>query len=474
MDFGLVPPEIQSALIYAGPGPGPIAVTAAAWDGLAAELDAASASYGALVTDLTSNPWLGPASEEMASAVVPYVSWMQETAAQAVETAAQVRAGVAAYEEAFAATVPPGVVQANRAELIVLIGSNIFGQNSAAIAANQTEYAEMWAQDAAAMYGYASAASTATRLTSFTPPPAVADGSGADEAAAGAPVAEAGQAALQHGMQAVPQVLQQLALPAQAGAAEAVVDDVLGEVATGTAVSGLSLGSAYHGAISSVNFFQRMATQFVSQFSTSSAPTTTDIMERVNRIGLATGAIDPSELDQEAGGGSLGLGGFGDWHNWEHWLRQLGSRIGHAFLSAQTGQASTVGGLSVPQGWTAVPPELQLAALEIPDAAPAATPAVSDGPGPGVGNLFAATAAAAMAGRTLAGTVGSREITADRGRLTSPRQSEPVTATVSEMRERAELLREFAELRDAGLLSDAEFNEQKRQLITPGGQHRSR
>lgn len=150
-------------------------------------------------------------------------------------------------------------------------------------------------------------------------------------------------------MQAVPQMLQQLALPAQAGAAEAVVDDlVAGNVATGTAVSGLSLGSAYHGAISSVNFFQRMATQFVSQFSTSNAPTTTDIMERVNRIGLATGAIDPSELEQEMHGGRLGLGGFGDWRNWEHWLRGLGSGLGKAFLSAHTGQASTVGVLSVP------------------------------------------------------------------------------------------------------------------------------
>lgn len=471
MDFGLVPPEIQSALIYAGPGPGPISAAAAAWDGLAAELDAASASYGAVITDLTSTPWLGVASEEMSSAAAPYVAWMQETAAQAVETAAQVRAGAVAYEEAFAAIVPPPAIAANRSELLVLIATNIFGQNSAAIAANQAEYAEMWAQDSSAMYSYAAAASTATRLTSFESPPQVADPNGSNEAAA-AQAADTGQAVLQQGMRTVPQVLQQLALPAQAGVAEAVVDDALGEVATTTAVSGLSLGSAYHGAIGSINFFQRIATQFVSQFSTSSAPTTTDIMERVNRIGIATGAIDPSELEDGGAGGFLGLGGFGDWHNWERWLRQLGSRIGHAFLSAQTGQASTVGALSVPPGWTAVPPELQLASLEIPGAAADAGPAVSDGPTGGAGSLFAGTAAAGLAGRALAGSAGARDARAGSGGTNPPQQPEPAVATVSELRERADLLREFGELRDAGLLSDAEFHEQKRQLMSP--RHRGR
>ena len=54
-DFGLVPPEIQSALVYAGPGPGPLLATAAAWDGLAAELEAASASYATLISELTAD-----------------------------------------------------------------------------------------------------------------------------------------------------------------------------------------------------------------------------------------------------------------------------------------------------------------------------------------------------------------------------------------------------------------------------------
>ncbi len=38
MDFGAMPPEINSARIYAGPGAGPMLAAAAAWDEPAAEL----------------------------------------------------------------------------------------------------------------------------------------------------------------------------------------------------------------------------------------------------------------------------------------------------------------------------------------------------------------------------------------------------------------------------------------------------
>ena len=63
------------------------------------------------------------------------------------------------------AALPP--LAANRTQLSSLITTNFFGQNAAAIAANEHEYAEMWAQDAEAMYGYtasSSASSVATRL----------------------------------------------------------------------------------------------------------------------------------------------------------------------------------------------------------------------------------------------------------------------------------------------------------------------
>ena len=38
MDFAMLPPEVNSGRMYAGPGSGPMLAAATAWDGLAAEL----------------------------------------------------------------------------------------------------------------------------------------------------------------------------------------------------------------------------------------------------------------------------------------------------------------------------------------------------------------------------------------------------------------------------------------------------
>lgn len=134
MDFGVLPPEINSGRMYAGPGSGPMLAAAAAWDGLATELQSTAADYGSVISVLT-GVWSGQSSGTMAAAAAPYVAWMSATAALAREAAAQASAAAAAYEAAFAATVPPPVVAANRAELAVLAATNIFGQNTGAIAA---------------------------------------------------------------------------------------------------------------------------------------------------------------------------------------------------------------------------------------------------------------------------------------------------------------------------------------------------
>ena len=149
MDFAMLPPEINSGRMYAGPGSGPMLAAAAAWDGLAAELYSAATSFQSVISGLTAGPWLGPASASMAAAAVPYAAWMSTTAAQAEQTAAQAKAAAAAYETAFAATVPPPVIAANRSLLMALIATNVLGQNTPAIAATETQYAEMWAEDAA-------------------------------------------------------------------------------------------------------------------------------------------------------------------------------------------------------------------------------------------------------------------------------------------------------------------------------------
>jgi len=127
----------------------------------------------------------------MASASAPYAAWLTATAAHAEQTAIQAKAAVGAYEAAFAMTVPPPVVAANRAQLMILIATNFFGQNLPAIAETEAHYAEMWAQDAAAMYGYAAASAGASALTAFDQPPSTTNSAGqAGQAAAVAHAAD--------------------------------------------------------------------------------------------------------------------------------------------------------------------------------------------------------------------------------------------------------------------------------------------
>src|ERR1700722_17584241 len=170
MDFGTYPPEINSLRMYTGPGAAPMLTAAQAWQGLAAELHSAAISYQSVVSGLTAGPWLGPASASMAAAAATYVTWLNATAAQAEETAAQAKVAAAAYQTAFTSTVPPQIVAANRAQLTTLVATNIFGRNTQKIAANEAQYGQMWAQDTAAMYGYAASSSSATQLSPFSPP----------------------------------------------------------------------------------------------------------------------------------------------------------------------------------------------------------------------------------------------------------------------------------------------------------------
>jgi PPE-repeat protein len=177
MDFGLLPPEVNSARMYAGPGAGPMLAAAAGWDAVGAQLESAAGGYASEVSRLTSW-WFGSSSMLMAGAAAPYTAWLQASAAQAVQTAAQAYTAAAAYESAFAMTVPPPMIAANRSLLMALIATNFFGQNTAAIAATEAQYVQMWVQDATAMYAYAADASAASALESFEEPPRTTNDAG--------------------------------------------------------------------------------------------------------------------------------------------------------------------------------------------------------------------------------------------------------------------------------------------------------
>src|SRR6201990_889226 len=170
LDFASLPPEINSALMYSGPGSGPMLTASSAWGGLSAELHNMASAYEGVIAALTDGSWLGPAAASMAASSQAQVEWLASTAVQVEQVAAQAAAAGTAYESAFIATVPPPEIAANRALLMALVATNLLGQNTAAIMATEAQYADMWAQDAAAMYGYAGASSAATLVTPFTGP----------------------------------------------------------------------------------------------------------------------------------------------------------------------------------------------------------------------------------------------------------------------------------------------------------------
>lgn len=170
MDFGFLPPEVNSGRMYAGPGPGSLLAAAASWDSLSAELGITATVYESVLSGLTALYWQGPAAQAMAAGVAPYVAWLHATAERAQQTAIQARAAVAAYELAFALTVPPAAVAANRTQLATLVATNFFGQNTGAIAATEAQYAEYWAQDAAAMFGYCTSSAAAAHVSPFVAP----------------------------------------------------------------------------------------------------------------------------------------------------------------------------------------------------------------------------------------------------------------------------------------------------------------
>ncbi|MCV7377706.1 PPE family protein [Mycobacterium alsense] len=154
MSFLTSSPEINSAQLYSGAGPGPLLAAAAAWDGLAAELGSAASSFASVTSELAGQAWQGPASVAMAAAAAPYAQWLGLAATQASGAATQVKAVVSAYETARAAVVHPLAVAANRTEMVSLVVSNLFGFNAPAIAEKEAEYERMWATDVAAMVGY--------------------------------------------------------------------------------------------------------------------------------------------------------------------------------------------------------------------------------------------------------------------------------------------------------------------------------
>jgi PPE-repeat protein len=461
MDFGFYPPEINSGRMYSGPGSGPLLAAAQAWVALADELYTAASGYQSVVSELTP-AWSGPSSASMSAAAASYVEWLSTTAAKAEQSATQAQSAAAAYETAFAMTVPPPVIAANRSLLAALVATNFFGQNTPAIAATEIQYAEMWAQDAVAMYGYAASSASTTTLTPFTQPQQNTDpASSTSQAAAVSQAANttAGDAqsavsSAQQAFSAVPNALQSLATSDSAATGSAATDP-LGTLS--------DLITIFVSAPSDFTFFGAVIPQDIaagpvdlpySVWSSLSGVHTDRIVSGWNGETPSLEGTNPAPV--------VGFPGT---------LENPGQGAASA-MSAGMGEANAIGGLSVPSGWTVAAPEVRPTAFTTPltTANAAAAPVAEVGPS----NTFNQMGIGGMSGQAMAGPPAAGAVAEDSrpARLTGraaetpaddDTEASPAPRTV--MTGVAAAIRDIAQQRAEGRLSEQEYTEQKKQLL---------
>jgi PPE-repeat protein len=333
LDFAARPPEINSGLMYAGAGAGPMMAASSAFSALSSELGSNAASYESVISNLSSE-WQGPSATAMAAAAQPYIDWLTTTSGQLQQAATQATASAAAYEAAFAAMIPPPVIAANRATLAALVATNFLGINTPAIMANEAMYAEFWAQDAAAMYSYSAASAAAATLSPLTPPAENTNPSGQGTQAAAVSNAvgsNSGSAALNNTLGTLQNAASAAANPA-ASSAQATGGDLL------TALNSL-LGTPI-----SENVIYNIGVTLAWNIAmmTATLPLLGHFMGAAP-FGFTIGDTAP-----------LGAGlGFGSTLAGE--TTPLGG-AGAATLAGM-GESSAVGGLSVPAAWSAATPE---------------------------------------------------------------------------------------------------------------------
>ena len=190
------PPEITSALIHSGPGPGSLLTAANVWRQLAVELGQTAADYASTVAGIS---WQGPSAKAMILSTVPYVAWLHATAGQAAQMSMAATTMAGSFVATQTAVVHPSVVTANRTLLAHLIATNFFGINFPAIAATEAQYMQMWAGNTTAMLGYHATSLQTMTLQPFTPPPTTSNpvAMAAQRAAVATAQAAADPAALQ-------------------------------------------------------------------------------------------------------------------------------------------------------------------------------------------------------------------------------------------------------------------------------------
>ena len=278
-----------------------------------------------------------------------------------------------------------------------MVATNILGQNTPAIAATETHYAEMWAQDAAGMYAYAGSSSTASQLTSFIEPPQTTNATAAvvqPAAATASPSVSGAVNQLVALIESIPTWLHTLAtnitsLPTDASS-----------FFEGLAIPNLltipPVPPALTTDLANLNtFFSATISQSYSLQGLASIPGGPFLsfgqVYAYAQNGQALAAFGAPQSRQRGVGAA-------DWAGRRtSELRELGG----APVSGSMGRAALVGSMSVPQGWTEAAPGIRTLASVLPMNM-AAVPEASLA---GEGGVFSQMALSSLAGRAM--TAGS-------------------------------------------------------------------